>query len=101
VIKGEMRMNNPTVKERLQKVSATSRIAEAWVSYAKTNGLRPGTQKYELAQHSFVNGCNTMSPDGLPPIVQMYVMCGRDIADIAKIAREQEAVTNENDSQVA
>ncbi len=70
----------------------TQLIAQAWVSYAERNDLRVGTQKYEKAQHAFVIGCNTMLGEkGLPPIIQMYVMCGRDIADIARIIKEQEA----------
>ena len=70
----------------------TQLIAQAWVSYAERNDLRVGTQKYEKAQHAFVIGCNTvLGEKGLPPIIQMYVMCGRDIADIARIIKEQEA----------
>jgi hypothetical protein len=70
----------------------TQLIAQAWISYAERNDLRPGTQKYDKAQHAFVIGCNTMLGEkGLPPIIQMYVMCGRDIADIARIVKEQEA----------
>ena len=61
----------------------TQKIAHGWVAYAERNDLRPGTQKYQKAQHAFIIGCNTMLGDeGLPPIIQIYVMCGRDIADI-------------------
>ena len=61
----------------------TQRIVEGWKAYAERNDLRVGTQKYWKAQHAFVNGCNALSGDqGLPPIIQIYVMCGRDIADI-------------------
>jgi hypothetical protein len=75
VIKGEMRMTD------------TQRIAQGWRDYAERNDLRVGTQKYEKAQHAFVIGCNTMLGEkGLPPIIQIYVMCGRDIADITQEA---------------
>ena len=74
-----------TVKEKLQGVSTTQVIARGWVAYAERNNLKPDTQKYWKAMHAFVNGCNVMSGDkGLPPIIQIYVMCGRDIADITK-----------------
>jgi hypothetical protein len=63
-------------------------IAQGWRDYAERNDLRSGTKKYENAQHAFVIGCNTiLGEEGLPPIIQIYVMCGRDIADL-----KQEAV---------
>lgn len=58
-------------------------IAQRWVSYAKANKLRTGTQAYWKAQHAFINGANCLCGDeGLPAIVQIYVMSGRDIADL-------------------
>ena len=64
-------------------MNTTQKIVTGWVAYAERNDLRPGTQKYDKAQHAFVIGCNTMLGDeGLPPIIQIYVMCGRDLADI-------------------
>jgi hypothetical protein len=81
-------METTTVAEKLYKVSVTSKIVTGWVAYAERNDLRVGTQKYEKAQHAFVIGCNTMLGEkGLPPIIQIYIMSGRDIADI-----KQEAV---------
>lgn len=66
-------------------MNATQRIAQAWVAYAERNDLRVGTQKYWKAQHAFINGVNAIPlDDGLPPIIQIYVMCGRDIADLVK-----------------
>jgi hypothetical protein len=65
------------------KIETTYKIAEGWRSYAKRNDLKPNTQKYWKAQHAFVNGCNVLSGEqGLPPIIQIYVMSGRDIAEI-------------------
>lgn len=61
----------------------TQRIVEGWKSYAERNGLKSDTQKYWKAQHAYINGANSLSGDqGLPPIIQIYVMSGRDIADI-------------------
>jgi hypothetical protein len=61
----------------------TYKIAEGWRAYAKRNDLKPNTQKYWKAQHAFVNGCNVLSGEqGLPPIIQIYIMSGRDIAEI-------------------
>ena len=67
----------------------TQKIITGWVAYAERNNLRSGTQKYQREQHAYIVGCNTMLGDeaGLPPIIQIYVMCGRDIADL-----KQEAV---------
>jgi hypothetical protein len=65
-------------------MNTAQKIATGWVSYAERNDLKVGTQKYWKAQHAFINGANALSPDGLPPIIQIYVMCGRDIADITK-----------------
>jgi hypothetical protein len=65
------------------RMTNTQKIVTGWVAYAERNDLRSGTKKYESAQHAFIIGCNTILGDeGLPPIIQIYVMCGRDIADI-------------------
>jgi hypothetical protein len=67
----------------IAQLSTTQKIAQGWRDYAERNDLRVGTQKYEKAQHAFVIGCNTMLGEkGLPPIIQIYIMSGRDIADI-------------------
>ena len=67
-------------------MNTTQKIVTGWVAYAERNDLRSGTQKYDKAQHAFILGCNTVLGEeaGLPPIIQIYVMCGRDIADLAK-----------------
>jgi hypothetical protein len=78
-------------------------IAEAWNFYAKTNSLRPGTKKYQEAQHAFILGARSLTGDeGLPAIISVYIMSGRDIAEIPAIMDEREAtIANENDSQLA
>jgi hypothetical protein len=69
----------------------THRIAQAWVFYAKTNSLKPGTKKYQEAQHAFILGAKSLCGDeGLPAIISVYVMSGRDIAEIPKILEERE-----------
>ena len=63
-------------------MNTTERIALGWKSYVKTNSLKRGTQTYFKAMHAYVNGCNALCPEGLPPIIQIYVMCGRDLMDL-------------------
>lgn len=72
-------------------MDTTQRIAKAWISYAERNDLKANTQKYWKAQHAFINGCNTLAGDeGLPPIIQIYVMCGRDLATLADYGTQVE-----------
>jgi hypothetical protein len=74
------------------RMNTTQKIATGWVAYAERNSLRSGTQKYDKAMHAFIIGCNTMLGDeGLPPIIQIYVMSGRDIATLSEYYK-QEAV---------
>jgi len=66
-------------------METTQRIVDSWLFYVEMNSLKAGTKKYQEAQHAFVCGANALTGDkGLPPIIQIYVMSGRDIADIAK-----------------
>lgn len=63
--------------------STAQHIANSWRAYVLRNDLKPNTQKYWKAMHAFVNGCNTVvGEEGLPPIIQIYIMSGRDIAEI-------------------
>ena len=66
----------------MDSMTATQRIAQAWASYVRVNGLKQNTQTYHKAMHAFVNGCNALCPDGLPPIIQIYIMAGRDLLDL-------------------
>jgi hypothetical protein len=64
-------------------MKTSTRIAYAWKAYAQRNELKPDTQKYWKAQHAFINGANSLTGDeGLPPIIQIYVMSGRDIIEL-------------------
>jgi hypothetical protein len=66
-----------------EPLTLSHKIAQGWRAYAERNDLRVGTQKYWKAQHAFINGCNVLSgEEGLPPIIQIYVMTGRDIAEL-------------------
>lgn len=57
-------------------------IASGWVSYARANGLKPNTKKYYAMQHAYVMGVAcVLAP--LPPAVVIYLMSGRDIAELA------------------
>jgi hypothetical protein len=67
-------------------------LVSAWDQYAKINRLRPGTQKYDAAQHAFILGVKAGTPGGeLPPIISVYVMTNRDISEIPRIMAEREA----------
>lgn len=71
----------------------TRTIAEAWIFYVKSQGLKPGSKRYQDAHHAFILGARSLTGDeGLPPIISVYVMTGRDIAEIPAIMDEREAV---------
>ena len=57
-------------------------IAQGWVSYAKANKLKAGTQKYEHAQHAYLNGAHALMREDTPPILTIYAMTGRDVSDL-------------------
>jgi len=59
------------------------KIAQGWVNYADANGLNPSTKKYLERQHAYVMGVAcVLAP--LPPAVVIYLMSGRDIAELAR-----------------
>lgn len=57
-------------------------IASGWVSYARANGLKPNTKKYAELQHAYLNGTHVAMMEEHPPILTIYAMTGRDIADL-------------------
>ena len=66
-------------------MNTTQKIVTGWVAYVERNDLNPKTQTYHKAMHAYVNGCNALvGEQGLPPIIQIYIMSGRDIAEIAQ-----------------
>lgn len=71
-------------------MNTTRTIAEAWIFYVKMNSLKAGTKKYQEAQHAFILGAKSLTGDaGLPAIISVYVMTGRDIAEIPRIMDER------------
>jgi hypothetical protein len=63
-------------------MNKTQQISRGWVTYAWQNKLKAGTKKYAEAQHCYINGVACIMGAELPPIIQIYVMCGRDLADL-------------------
>ena len=58
------------------------KIAQGWVNYADINSIKSGTKKYHAMQHAYVMGvASVLAP--LPPAVVIYLMSGRDIAELA------------------
>lgn len=57
-------------------------IAQGWVSYAKANSLKAGTKKYNEFQHAYLNGAHALMREDAPPILTIYAMTGRDVADL-------------------
>jgi hypothetical protein len=59
------------------------KMAQGWVRYAEANDLNPSTKKYLERQHAYVMGvASVLAP--LPPAVVIYLMTGRDIAELAR-----------------
>ena len=64
-------------------MNTTEKIVKGWASYVEANSLNRKTQSYHKAMHAYVNGCNAvLGEQGLPPVVQIYIMCGRDLLDL-------------------
>lgn len=72
-------------------MNTTQQIARGWVNYAFMNKLKPGTKKYAQVQHAYVFGAHTILAEETPPIITIYMMCGRDIADLDNSMEEEEA----------
>lgn len=64
-------------------MTTAQQVAKGWNSYASANKLRPGTQKYEQAQHAYLNGVHLTLQHETPPILTIYAMSGRDISELA------------------
>ena len=59
------------------------KIAQGWAHYADANGFKPNTKKYYAMQHAYVMGVAcVLTP--LPAAVVIYLMSGRDIAELAR-----------------
>jgi hypothetical protein len=64
-------------------MSNTRVIAQGWEVYAQANGLKPNTKKYDQMQHAYINGVSCILSTDLPPVITIYAMTGRDIAELA------------------
>ncbi len=65
-------------------MNKTRVIAQGWVSYAQANDLKPNTKKYLERQHAYINGVSCILVADLPPVITIYAMTGRDIAELAQ-----------------
>ena len=59
-------------------------IAQQWVDYAQRNKLRRNTIKYGNHQQAFITGVFACLGVETPPIITIYGMTGRDLAEIVK-----------------
>ena len=66
-------------------MNITQKIAQGWASYAEANGFKPNTKKYYAMQHAYVMGVACVQAP-LPAAVIVYLMSGRDIAELAQEA---------------
>jgi len=66
-------------------MNKAKQIAMGWESYAKANGLKPKAKKYYEMQHAYLNGVSCIMGMELPPIITIYAMTGRDIAEVLKV----------------
>ena len=64
-------------------MNITQLIAQGWVGYAEANGFKPNTKKYYAMQHAYVMGVACVQAP-LPAAVIVYLMSGRDIAELVQ-----------------
>jgi hypothetical protein len=50
-------------------MSTSQTVAHAWMSYAKTNALKPKTRAYMYAQHAFLSGVAGLLQEDMPTIL--------------------------------
>ena len=59
-------------------------IAQQWVDYAQRNNIKRNTIKYGNHQQAFITGVFACLGAETPPIITIYGMTGRDLAEIVK-----------------
>ena len=59
-------------------------IAQQWVDYAQRNHIKRNTIKYENHQQAYITGVFACLGQDTPPIITIYGMTGRDLAEIVK-----------------
>lgn len=59
-------------------------IAQEWVDYAKRNYIKRNTIKYQNHQQAYITGVFACLQHETPPIITIYGMTGRDLAELVK-----------------
>jgi hypothetical protein len=59
-------------------------IAQQWVDYAQRNNIKRNTIKYGNHQQAYITGVFACLGAETPPIITIYGMTGRDLAEIVK-----------------
>ena len=59
-------------------------IAQQWVDYTKRNKIGRNTIKYQNHQQAYITGVFACLQHETPPIITIYGMTGRDLAEIVK-----------------
>jgi hypothetical protein len=59
-------------------------IAQQWVDYAKRNKIGRNTIKYGNHQQAYITGVFACLGADTPPIITIYGMTGRDLAELVK-----------------
>lgn len=59
-------------------------IAQQWVEYTNRNSIRRNTIKYQNHQQAYITGVFACLGADTPPIITIYGMTGRDLAEIVK-----------------
>ena len=60
-------------------------IAQQWVEYTNRNSIRRNTIKYQNHQQAYITGVFACLGAETPPIITIYGMTGRDLAEITKV----------------
>ena len=59
-------------------------LAYQWVDYAKRNNIKRNTIKYGNHQQAYITGVFACLGHETPPIITIYGMTGRDLAELVK-----------------
>jgi len=65
-------------------MSKAKDIAQQWVDYAQRNNIKRNTIKYGNHQQAYITGVFACLGAETPPIITIYGMTGRDLAEIVK-----------------
>lgn len=67
---------------KLDPDSQAGKIVKTWKAQTLLTNVKPETTAYALAQAWYMQGVTAALGDSTPPILVMYCMSGRDIADL-------------------